>query len=121
MSAFTMAVDAIFSDPNLTQDAIWRVGGSGPGVPVRIRLRSPAAVVGMGDNRFDLDAMLIDVRLSEIAAPAKNDQADLLDQDGAITMTVVVTGLAGIDRRQLVRTCEVSPLAADDPDEDEGP
>lgn len=116
-----MAVDAIFSDPNLTQDAVWRAAGSAPGVPVRIRRRSPAAVVGVGDNRFDLDAMLIDVRLSEVAAPAESDEVDLLGEDGAITMTVVVTGLSGIDRRQLVRTCEVSPLQADDPDEDPGP
>lgn len=117
MSAFEAMVDAQFEDLNLGVDAIWRAGGATEGLPVRVRHRSPEAIVGLQGNAFDLNAMLLDVRLSEVAAPAKGDQVDLLDDAGAVKETVQVIGLSGIDARKLVRTCEVSPLAPDDPDD----
>ncbi|MCC0808587.1 hypothetical protein FPV16_20650 [Methylobacterium sp. W2] len=118
MDAFAMGVDAIFDDPNLAIDAIWRAGGGSDGVPVRVIRKSPEAIVGLGDNRYDLNAMLIDIRLSEVAAPAKGDAVDLLDDDGELTETLLVIGMGKIDTRRLVRTCEVSAVQPDDPDED---
>lgn len=117
MSTFALAVDAMFNDPNMAEDAIWRAGGSGEGLPVRIRYRSPEAIVGLQGNQFDLIATLIEVRLSEVAEPAKGDIVDILDEEGAVRETVQVTGLSRIDARKLVRTCEVTVLAPDDPDE----
>lgn len=117
MNAFALMVDAQFEDPNLGLDAIWRAGGGDSGPSVRIRRRTPEAITGLHGNQFDLDAMLIDIRLSEVAAPAENDEIDLLDDDGAIIETLVVTGMASIDTRRLVRTCEVAPK----PPEDEAP
>lgn len=115
MSAFDLALDAQFADGNATEDAIWRTGGGASGVPVRVMWSSPQGIVGIGQSRFDLDAMLLSVRLSEIAAPASADEVDLLDDDGSVRMTVVVTGLAKIDTRRLVRTCEVSIVPDDAP------
>ena len=46
MNAFTIMVDAQFEDPNLGLDAIWRAGGAGTGLPVRVRRRSPEAIIG---------------------------------------------------------------------------
>jgi len=117
MSVFALAVDAMFDDPNLGIDAIWRAGGAEEGLPVRIRYRSPEGIVGLQGNQFDLNAMLLDIRLSEVAEPAEGDVVDVLDEDGAVKETVQVTGLAGIDARKLVRTCEVALLAPDDPDD----
>lgn len=114
MSTFALAVDAMFDDPNMAEDAVWRTHGAAEGLPVRIRYRSPEAIVGLGGNQFDLNATLIEVRLSEVAEPAEGDQVDILDDDGAVRETVEVTGLSRIDARKLVRTCEVSPLAWDD-------
>ncbi len=111
-----MALDAAFEDPNHGEDAIWRIGGAAPGLPVRILRLSPEAIVGLGDNRFDLNAMLISVRLSEVPEPARGDQVDILDEAGMVAETVQVTNLARIDVRRLVRTCEVAPLDADDED-----
>jgi hypothetical protein len=118
MSAFAMALDATFEDPNHGEDAIWRSGGTGPGLPVRILRLSPEAIIGMGDQRYDLEAMLISVRLSEVSAPTVGDQVDILDEMGEVVETVEVTSLARIDMRRLVRTCGVSPLAPDDPDDE---
>jgi hypothetical protein len=117
MTAFEMAIDATFEDPNHGEDAIWRSGGTGPGLPVRILRLSPEAIVRLGDNRFDLNAMLISVRLSQVPAPARGDQVDILDEMGLLAETVQVLSFAKTDVRRLVRTCEVAPLAADDPDE----
>lgn len=117
MSTFSLAVDAMFNDPNMAEDAIWRAGGAGEGLSVRIRYRSPEAIVGLQGNQFDLIATLIEIRLSEVAEPAKGDIVDILDEEGAIRETVQVTGLSRIDARKLVRTCEVTVLAPDDPDE----
>ena len=55
MNAFTIMVDAQFEDPNLGLDAIWRAGGAETGLPVRIRRRSPEAIIGAAGNQFDLD------------------------------------------------------------------
>ncbi|WP_348625425.1 hypothetical protein [Methylobacterium sp. 77] len=112
-----MGVDAIFDDPNLAIDAIWRAGGGSDGVSVRVIRKSPEAVVGLAGNQFDLNATLIDVRLSEVAVPAKGDAVDLLDDDGEVTETLIVIGMAKIDTRRLVRTCEVAAVQPDDTDE----
>ncbi len=120
MSVLSMAVDALFDDPNLSRDAVWRAGGAGDGLPVRIRRRSPEAVIGVGDNRFDLDAMLIDVRLSEVPNPAKGDTFEVEADDGEPGGLFEVIGLATIDSHRLVRTCEVAAIAEDDLEE-EGP
>ena len=109
-----MMVDAQFEDPNTGIDALWMPGGQPPGVMVRVRRRVPEGIVPVGGNPFDLDAMLIDVRLCEVAEPAERDAVFLLDEDGAITDRLIVTGMAGIDTRRLVRTCEVAAVLDDE-------
>lgn len=111
-----MMVDAQFEDPNLAIDAVWRTGGGTTGVGVRVIRKSPEGIDTVGGNQFDLAAMLLQVRLSEVV-PVEGDEADLLDEDGGITETVRVIGFTGIDGRKLVRTCAVAPPAAD-PDND---
>lgn len=41
MSAFAAAMAALAADPNLGADALWRSGGAGPEVPVRVVRSSP--------------------------------------------------------------------------------
>ena len=112
-----MAVDALFDDPNLASDALWRAGGAGDGLPVRVRRRTPEGIVGLGGNQFDLNAVLIDVRLSEVPSPAKGDTFEVMAEDGEPAGLFEVIGLSTIDSHRLVRTCEVAELA----DEDEEP
>ncbi|WP_246736611.1 hypothetical protein [Methylobacterium sp. DB0501] len=114
-----MAVDALFEDPNLSCDAVWRANGAGDGLPVRIRRRSPEGIVGAGGGQFDLDAMLIDVRLSEVPSPAKGDTFEVGVEDGEPGGLFEVIGLATIDSHRLVRTCEVAAIAEDDPEDEE--
>lgn len=73
MTVFAEAVDALFADPVLAEDAVWRVGGAGAGVPVRIIRKSPDEVIGFGASRAILASGIVAVRGSEVAAPASGD------------------------------------------------
>ena len=50
MTAFATAIDALFADPNLGLDAVYRAGGADPGVPVRVIIRRPDRI---GEYRRD--------------------------------------------------------------------
>ena len=71
--AFAAALDALFSDPNIGRDAIWRVGGAGPGVPVRVVLRRPDVIASFGDTRIVTPAMLADLLVSQAPDIAEGD------------------------------------------------
>jgi hypothetical protein len=81
MSAFANATAALFRDPNLGQDALWRSGGAGAPVAVRVMLRRPDAVTGFGEGRFVTDSVIIDV---ECAALGALNPGDTFDIGGAI-------------------------------------
>jgi len=101
-SAFAAAIDAIFRDTNVAEDALWRAGGAGGGVAVRIVRKSPDEIVGFGNSRAVLPTVFIDTRVSELPAPAVGDtveiNGDLFDIIGTPTR----------DSLGLVWTCEGS-------------
>jgi hypothetical protein len=102
VSAFPAAVDAVFADNNIGEAAIWRAGGVGAGVAVRVIRKSPDKIVGFGDSRAVMPSVLVDVRPSEVASPAAGD-------------TVVIAGSVfdiiaepTADTLRLVWSCEAS-------------
>jgi hypothetical protein len=103
VDAFTAASDALFGDPNIARDAIWRAGGVGAGVPVRIIARRPDQAVGFGDSRAVLPTTLIDMRRAEVADPASGDTVEIDSE----TFEIIATPT--IDSLRLVWTCEVAP------------
>jgi hypothetical protein len=98
-AAFGAAIDAIFRDANVAEDAIWRAG-AGDGVAVRVVRKSPDEVVGFGSSRTVMATVLIDVRVSEVASPASGDTAEIDGDVFEIIGTPVRDGLG------LVWTCE---------------
>lgn len=74
MSAFAGAVDLMFLDPYMAVDALYREGGSGWGVPVRVIRRAPDQITEFGPGRFVHDAVLIDVRVSEVGCLSLGDR-----------------------------------------------
>jgi hypothetical protein len=104
-AAFGAAIDAIFRDANVAEDALWRAGGVGGGVAVRVVRKSPDEVVGFGSSRAVLPTVLVDVRASEVASPAAGDTVevggDLFDIIGTPTR----------DSLGLAWTCEASASA----------
>lgn len=100
MTAFSAAVDILFADPNLAVDAVWRSGGSGAGVPVRVIRRAPDDVMTWRDGRVRVETVFIDVRVSEAATLAKGDTFTI------DTATFTVTGAPERDSERLVWKAE---------------
>jgi hypothetical protein len=99
---FAAATDALFADPNIARDAIWRAGGVGNGVSVRVIARRPDQVGSFGDSRAILPTTLIDVRRSEVSEPATGDTIEI---DGDL-FEIIATPTA--DSLRLVWTCEAA-------------
>lgn len=51
IDAFASAIEARFADPNIGEDALWKAGGVGAGVAVRIIRKSPDRMAEFGDSR----------------------------------------------------------------------
>ncbi len=104
-AAFAAAIDAIFRDGNIAEDALWRAGGLGSGQAVRIVRKSPDEVVGFGASRAVMAAVLIDVRVGEVASPVPGDSVEI---DGEL---FDIIGTPVRDSLGLVWTCEASARA----------
>ena len=100
MTAFTAAIDALFADPNLGLDAVYRVGGADPGVPLRVILRRPDRIGEFGEARIVAETLLIDVRLQDVAVPV---DGDTIEMDGILH---VIQGEPISDAERLVWTIE---------------
>ncbi len=104
-SAFAGAVDALFRDINVADDALWRAGGIGAGIAVRVIRKTPDEVIGLGASRAILPAVIIAVRGSEVAAPASGDTAQI----GAALFDIIAQPRR--DSLGLVWECEASARA----------
>jgi hypothetical protein len=105
LTAFAAAIDALFADPNLAVDALYRADGADPSIPVRVIVRRPDGVGDFGETRIATETMTLDIRVSEIAQPAEGDTVDV---DG---VTYVVQGEPLRDRERLIWTIEARPKA----------
>ena len=105
MNAFAAALDTLFADPNLGETALWRAGGAGDGVSVRVITRQPDQVVGFGDSRAVLPTILIEVRRSQVANPASGDTVEVAGE------TLEIIARPTIDSLLLVWSCEAAPPA----------
>jgi len=71
MGAFAAAIDALFADANIGEDALWKAGGAG--VAIRIIRKSPDRMAEFGDSRAVLPTVGIDIRRSQAATIAEGD------------------------------------------------
>ena len=103
MDAFAVATDALFADPNIATNAIWRAGGADPGITVRVITRRPDQVASFGASRAVLPTVLIDVRRSDLADPAAGDTVEI----GTLVFEIIGTPV--LDSPGLVWSCEAAP------------
>jgi len=103
MSVFAVAVDDLFADPNLAVDAVYTPPG-GQGVTCKIMLRRPDGTVEFGGSKVVVGSVLIEVRASEVSAPAKG---------GRFTVGDTTYAISAVPRRpdpdRLVWRCEAGP------------
>lgn len=76
------AVDPVFTA--FGEDATWIGDGSGAPVAIKIIRQAPDDLTSFGAARILSDAMVVSVRVSEVAAPAVGDAI----QFGAVTYAV---------------------------------
>ena len=77
MTVFAEAVDLLFTDPNIGRVAMWRSGGVGAGVTVRIVFRAPDQVASFDGGRFVTQGRFIDVRTVEVPILAPGDTFEI--------------------------------------------
>ena len=77
MTAFSTASDALFRDRNLASDAVYRAGGVGDGVTVRVIRRSPDRIASFGEGRYVTASRLLDVRIAEAPQLARGDTFEI--------------------------------------------
>ncbi len=100
IDAFASAIDALFADPNIGEDALWKAGGVGAGVAVRIIRKSPDRMAEFGDSRAVLPTVGIDIRRSQAATITEGD----LIMIGAATFKIISEPIG--DALGLVSACE---------------
>ena len=80
MTAFDLATDSLFADPNLAVDALLRLGGSDPALAIRVIRAMPDKFASFGDGRFVVDTVLLNIRLAEAPALSAGDTVEIAGQ-----------------------------------------
>jgi hypothetical protein len=102
-NAFDAAIDALFADPNLGVEGVYRAGGAVPGVPVRVIVRRPDRIGTFDETRIVAETLLIDVRVGDVAPPADGDTVEVDSE------VYVIRGEPMRDGERLVWTVEARP------------
>ena len=102
MTAFAVAIDLLFADPNLAQEA-WHRDSEGQFTRIRIIMRRNDDVTTFGAARFVSQTMRFDVRVSELPAPRPDEQILFGDE------TFLIRGEPMRDRDRLIWTIEATP------------
>lgn len=97
MSAFSAAIDMIFTDPHMAADALWQ------GLPVKVMRKAPDGIRDFGSGRITSATTVVDVRVSDVAAPAKGDVVSIGDEH------FIVQGTPQRDTERLVWSCDLRP------------
>ena len=103
MTAFTAALDVLFSDPNLSNQALYQQAGIGVERGVRVMRRNPDRMVEFGAAQLVSDSMVLDIRVSDCPELAAGDRFDIAGE------IFTVQGAPQRDRERLVWTVELLP------------
>ncbi len=77
MTAFTAAAAALFRDPNIAVDALYRPGGIGVGVPVRVIRAAPDRLAQFGESRFVTDTVSLDIAVADAPDLVESDTVEI--------------------------------------------
>ena len=102
MSAFSVAVDGLFNDPNIAREAVLTPAGGSPAL-VRLITRRADEITGFGDARLWSETTRVDLRVSEVTNPRPGDRIEI---DGE---AFLIQGEPVRDRERLVWTVDLRP------------
>ena len=103
MTIFAAALVSLFADPNIGVDAIWRPGGGGPGIPLRVVRRSPDDELQFGGSTMIAETNRIDAIISQCPDLRSGDTFEIEGED------FVVQGAPIRDRDRLLWQIELRP------------
>ena len=98
MNAFATAMNVIFADRNMAVDAIWFVGGTGPGLTIRVIRKSPDEITPFGAGRILSETTQLDVRVANMPSPTSGDLIRIGLED------FILQGEPKLDRERLIWT-----------------
>ena len=80
MTAFDLAVDSLFADPNLAVDAFLRRDGTGAAQAIRVIRAMPDRFASFGEGRFVVDTVLLNIRLADAPVLSAGDTVEIAGQ-----------------------------------------
>ena len=102
MTAVAAALDALFADPNIGEDAVYIADGGAP-VLVRVVSRQADAITDFGEARLWSETTRLDLRVAEVPAPRPGDRIEIGGE------TFHIQGEPVRDRERLVWTVDLRP------------
>ena len=103
MTAFAIATDLLFADPNLSTLALYQQSGIGVERTVRVMRRNPDRMIEFGAARLVSDSMVLDVRVSDCPELAAGDRFEIAGE------IFTIQGAPQRDRERLIWTVELLP------------
>ena len=100
--ALSVALAALFADPNIGRDAVYIAEGGAPAL-VRIVARRADAVTDFGDARLWSETTRIDLRVAEVPNPRPGDRIEIEGE------AFLIQGEPVRDRERLVWTVDLRP------------
>jgi len=102
MTAVAAALDALFADPNIGEDAVYIADGGAP-VLVRVVSRQADAITDFGEARLWSETTRIDLRVVEVPNPRPGDRIEINGE------AFLIQGEPVRDRERLVWTVDLRP------------
>jgi hypothetical protein len=103
MSAFAPAIEALFTDPMVSEAATYMVRGVTPPVSLRVIRRMPDGVADFGGARLVQPALTVDIRIVDAPLAAKDDRLTI----GGVTYVVQAAPVR--DREGLTWSLDLRP------------
>ena len=102
MTAFAVALDALFADAHLARDVVYIAEGGAPAL-VRAVLRRPDDITNFGEARIWSETTRLDLRFAEVSEPRPGDRIEI-DAEAFL-----IQGEPVRDRERLVWTVDLRP------------
>ena len=103
MDAIETAIDALFADPNIARNALYRAQATGGTRMVRVVTKRPDEVLDFGDGRVVTATTVAEVRVSEVPEPREGDTLEIGDA------VFVVQGVPRRDAERLIWSLDLRP------------
>ena len=94
MTIFAAALVSLFADPNIGVDAIWRPGGGGPGIPLRVVRRSPDDELQFGGSTMIAETNRIDAIIADCPDLRSGDVFEIEGEDFAVQGQPVMASIS---------------------------